>query len=263
MVRVMRRQGLLRPLDKANLPNLAGLAPEVTGHAFDPDNSYSVPYKWGVTGIGYNRKLVRKAPESWADLLEPDRLKPYEGLVSMLDDQREVIGAALVYLGLSNNSTNPEDLARAAAVLRAQKPFVAKYDSSAYYQSLASGEIALALGYSQEIALAQQDNPDIEFAIPKEGATFYLDNLAIPTTSKHPAAAEQFINFILRPEISARIANFTQGPSPVAAAKAMIDPAVLGGIAYRLPPQGRQLLIDDVGEAESLYNDVWTELKGR
>jgi spermidine/putrescine transport system substrate-binding protein len=261
MVRVMRRQGLLQPLDHANIPNLKGLAPEVQSLEFDPKNEISVPYKWGVTGIGYNKKLVKTPPTGWADLLDPKRIAPYKGMIGMLDDQREVIGGALVLLGLSNNTTSPADIAKAREVLLAQRPFVAKYDSSAYYQSLASGELAMALGFSQEIALAAQENPDIEFVIPKEGATFYMDTLAVPKSSKNKRTAEIFINFILRPEISARIANFTQGPSPVEAAKPLIDESVRNGIAYRLPPPDKRLLLDDVGDSEKLYGDLWTELK--
>lgn len=263
MVRVMSRMNLLQPLNHELIPNIAGLAPEMRDLAFDPQARFSVPYKWGVTGIGYNKTMVSTAPTSWGDLFDPQRIRPLRGLISMLDDQRETIGAALVYLGFSNNSTSQVELNRARDVLRAQKRFVAKYDSSAYYQSLASGEIAMALGYSQEIALAQAENPDIEFVIPREGATLYVDNLAIPRTSRNVEAAHAFINFILRPEISARIANFTRGPSPIAQAKSMIDEAVLNGIAYRLPPPELRLMIDDVGEAERLYNRIWTEIKGR
>lgn len=261
MVRVMKRQGLLQALDHANLPNLKGLAPEVSGLPFDPKNEVSVPYKWGVTGIGYNKAKVKKVPDSWADLLDPKRIEAYKGQISMLDDQREVIGSALTLLGFSSNTKDAGEIAKAKEILFAQKPYVAKYDSSAYYQSLAAGETVIALGYSQEIALAAQDNPDIEFAIPKEGATFYMDTLVIPKSSKKKATAETFINYLLRPEVSARIANFTQGPSPVEAAKPLIDEKIRTGISYRLPPEGKRLMIDDVQDAEKLYGDVWTALK--
>lgn len=263
MVQVMRRQGLLRTLDASKLKGLAGLAEEVKGLAFDPRNEVSVPYKWGSTGIGYLKSRVKPAPTSWADLYDAAKLRKYRGRVSVLDDHREVINGALMYRGLPANSTDPKHLEQVRQVLLRQKPLLAKYDSSAYYESLAAGEIVMAMGYSQEIALAAAENDDVAFVLPKEGATFYMDTMAIPKTAREVEGAHAFIDFLLRPEISAQNANYTQGPSPVAAAQPLVEEAIRTGISYQRPPAATRVLINDVGEEEERLNVLWTEIKAK
>jgi spermidine/putrescine-binding protein len=202
------------------------------------------------------------APTGWDDLFNPVKLKRHKGRVSMLNDMREAIGAALIYKGYSPNSTHPAELEAAKQVLLAQKPLLAKYDSEAYKESLAAGETTLAHGWSGELFAVQATNPDMGFVVPKEGSFLFVDNLVIPKASRNKYTAEVFINYLLRPEVAAKNSNTLRYPTPNAAARALIDPK-LEGANYQLPANIKFHSIEDVGEAGKLYEKVWTEVKAR
>lgn len=263
-VRILARQGLLAPLDHRNIPNIKNLAPRFRNPAYDPKHEYSVPYLWGTTGIGYSKKgtAMAGAPTGWDDLFNPDKLKRYQGRVSMLNDMREAIGAALIYKGFSPNSIQPEELEMAKRVLLAQKPYLAKYDSEAYKESLAAGETLLAHGWSGELFAVQASNPNVGFVVPKEGSFLFVDNLVIPKASEKIATAEAFINYLLRPDVAANNSNFLRYPTPNGAAKSLINPS-LAGANYRLPANIRFHSIEDLGAAGKLYEKIWTEVKAR
>lgn len=261
-VQIMIRRQLLAPLDHRNLPNLKNLGRRFREMAYDPGNRYSVPYLWGTSGLGYSRKHFRKPPDGWDDVFNPDKLKKYKGRVSMLNDMRETIGAALIYKGFSPNTTDPSQLEAAKQVLLAQKPYLAKYDSEAYKDSLAAGETVLAHGWSGEILARREENPDVAFVVPREGSFLFVDNLAVPKTSKNKYTAEVFINYLLRPEVAARNSSYLRYPTPNEAAEALIDPR-LEGATYKLPAGIALHSIRDIGEAGRLYERVWTEVKAR
>ena len=161
------------------------------------------------------------------------------------------------------HASDPQQLAQAQALLLRQKPFLAKYDSESFEDSLASGETVLAQGWSGEIAMAQAQNPDIAFVVPAEGTFVFVDNWAIPKGAQHIELAVEFINFVLRPEISAMIVNHARYASVNEAASAFIKPEILDGPSYSWP-QGTQLWwLHDFNDASGLYERVWLELKGR
>lgn len=263
-VRIMVRQGLLAKLDHQNLPNLKHLAPRFRNPTYDPQLDHAVPYLWGTSGIGYSIKGTRTAgaPSGWDDLFNPDKLRRYKGRVSMLNDMREAIGAALIYKGYSPNSTNPAELEAAKKVLLAQKPLLAKYDSEAYEDSLVAGETMLSHGWSGEVFTAQKDNDDIGFVVPKEGSFLFVDNMAILKTSKQKLLAEQFINYLLRPEVAAKNSSFLSYPTPNAAAKPLLDPKAKGA-NYELPAKVKLYSIEDIEAAGALYEKIWTDVKAK
>jgi spermidine/putrescine transport system substrate-binding protein len=261
-VQIMIRRGLLAPLDHRNLPNLKNLATRFREAAYDPGNRYSVPYLWGTSGLGYSRKRFPQPPAGWDDVFNPDKLKKHKGRVSMLNDMRETIGAALIYKGFSPNTTDPTQLETAKQALLAQKPYLAKYDSEAYKESLAAGETVLAHGWSGEILARREENPDVAFIVPREGSFLFVDNLAVPRTTKNQHTAEVFINYLLRPQVAAKNSSYLRYPTPNEAAQALIDPK-LEGAAYRVPEGIKLHSIRDIGEAGRLYERVWTEIKAR
>jgi spermidine/putrescine-binding protein len=185
--------------------------------------------------------------------------------VSMLDDPRETIGAALKYLGYSVNSTDPRALEAAKAILLAQKPYLARYDSETYDDFLLSGDLLIAHGWSGEFARARTENPHIRYVIPQEGGVIWTDNLAIPKGARNREGAHLFIDFLLRPQISARIVNFLRYPSPNEAARPFILPEILADPAIYPPEEILDKLewIQDVGDAIALYERVWDEVKTR
>jgi spermidine/putrescine-binding protein len=263
MVALLRQEGLLLPLEVSRISNLSYVAPRFRNPPHAPDHRYSIPYQWGITGIGYNKSQVVPPPTSWADLFDPARIEPYRHRISMLNDMREVIGAALIALGYTPGSTDPQEIAQAQALLQRQKPWLAKYDSEAFEDSLASGETVLAHGWSGEIAVAQLENPDIEFVIPPQGTLMFVDHWAIPKGARHKELAEDFINFVLRPQISAMIVNHVRYASVNEAAKPLIKPEILQGPSYRVPEGVKLWVLEDLGPANHLYERVWLELRGR
>jgi spermidine/putrescine transport system substrate-binding protein len=263
MITLLRRDGLLLPVDTSRIPNLQHIAAPFRDPAYDPGHRYSVPYQWGITGIGYDKTQVVPPPTGWRDLFERSRIEPYKNRISMLNDSREVIGAALIALGHAPVSTDAQHLAMAKDLLLQQKPYLAKYDSESFEDSLASGETVLAQGWSGEIAIAQAENPNIGFIIPAEGTAMFVDNWAIPKGARQKELAEDFINFILRPEISARIVNHARYASVNDAAKPFIKPEILQGPAYYRPEHVKLWWLDDLGAAYHLYERVWWEVKGR
>jgi spermidine/putrescine transport system substrate-binding protein len=263
MVMLLRKEGLLLPIDLSHIPNLQYLGARFRDPPYDPGHRYSVPYQWGITGIGYNKSQVIPPPTRWADLFEPARVEPYKNRISMLNDMREVIAAALVASGHSPESTDPQHLAQAQALLLQQKPFLAKYDSESFEDSLASGETVLAQGWSGEIAMAQAQNPDIAFVVPTDGTFVFVDNWAIPKGAQQKELAEDFMNFVLRPQISAMIVNHARYASVNEAARALIKPEILNGPSYSWPEDTKLWWLHDFNDAGRLYERVWLELKGR
>jgi spermidine/putrescine transport system substrate-binding protein len=267
MVTIMVHLGLLKELDHANIPNLANLAERFRTAPYDPGNKYSVAYQWGATGIGYNADVVTTPPDSLAVIFDPAQAAQYEGKISLLNDAREVIGAALKYLGYSINSTDPAQLEEAKQVLLAIKPYVLTFDSDTFGDLLVSGETALALGWNGTIYLALSENEasNLGFAIPQEGLAVFTDNLAVPASAPNPYTAEVLINYLLDPEIGAMITNYTLFPSPNEAALPFIADEIKN--APNLNPSEEMLAnveyIEDVGEATALYERIWTEIKAQ
>jgi spermidine/putrescine transport system substrate-binding protein len=262
MVTLLMKAGLLAEIDLSRIPNLKHLSERFRDSTFDPGHRHSVPYLWGISGIGYRKDRVAKPPDSWADVFDASRLAPNKNRVSMLDDSREVIGAGLIHLGRSPNETDPRALEAAKALLLAQKPFLAKYDSESFEDSLASGETHLAHGWSGEISAAMRENDAIAFAVPREGVLLFVDNFAIPKGARNKKLAEDFINFMHRPEIGARNAAGVRYATTNEAAKALLPKAILECPAYVLPSDVKLWQLEDLGDAGGRYEKIWTEVKG-
>ncbi len=263
MVALLAEGGYLAEINPANIPNLHNIDPANMGLYYDPDNKYSVPYLWGTTGIAFDTTAVEPAPDSWAILFDPAKLEPYKNRTSMLNDEREVIGAALRYLGKDQNSADAADLAAAKALLTAQKPLLAKYNSDNVYQDLASGEIILAQAWSGDTGLAMIDNPNIGWVIPKEGGVIWQDNLAILKETPNQYTAETFINFLLRPEIGAQIAEFTGYLTPNTAAAPLVSDQLKQIYQIIQPDAATRQRLDWLrkGANATAFSDVWAQVK--
>src|ERR1700731_4344936 len=191
-------------LDKSKLPNLANAWPVVTKQlaVYDPGNAYAVNYMWGTTGIGYNVKAVQKilGPDakidSWDIVFKPENLARFRDCgIHMLDSADDILPAALNYLGLDPNSTKQADLEKATDIVGKIRPYVRKFHSSEYLNALATGEICLVVGWSGDIMQARsraaeaKNGVEIGYAIPKEGAQMFFDNLPIPADAKNVTEA--------------------------------------------------------------------------
>jgi spermidine/putrescine transport system substrate-binding protein len=263
MVDIMRELELLSEINYDNIPNFENIDAKFKDPPYDPGNKYSIPYQWGTTGIGYDADFFENPPDTWAYIFDPETVSPYAGRMTMLNDSREVIGAALKYLGYSLNSTNEQELEEAKQLLLQQKEWVSSYDSDAFGDLIASGDAVIGHGWSGGYFMAAVEAPNVWYVIPEEGGVIWTDNLAIPKTAPSQYTAEVFIDYLLRPDVGAKITNFTWYGSPNKASEEFIDAEILEEPAIYPPPEVMDKLefIRDVGDATTVYDRVWTEIK--
>jgi putrescine transport system substrate-binding protein len=273
------KAGVFQKLDKAKLPNLANLWPEISRRlaTYDPGNQYAVNYMWGTTGIGYNVKKMHEllGPDaridSWDIVFKPENLAKFKSCgVHMLDSSDDILPAALSYLGLDPNSTNEAELQKAADLMIAIRPSVRKFHSSEYLNALATGEICFVVGFSGDIKQAQKraaearNGVEIGYAIPKEGAQLWFDNLAIPRDAPDPDEAHAFIDFLQRPEVAARNTNFISYANGNLASQKFIDKAILNDKTIYPDPAVMDRLYTIKAhdpKTERLMNRLWTRIK--
>ena len=215
--------GIYQPLDLNQLSNYKSLDPDMLAKLskMDPDNQYAIPYLWGTTGIGYNKdKAIEIMGEEFEMatfdvIFDPEIISQFEKCgVAFLDAPSEVFKAALFHLGLNPNTKNPRDYqGEAYQLLKNIRPYIRYFHSSKYINDLANGEICLVFGWSGDILQsgdrAQESGNGIKigYEIPKEGAQMWVDMMAIPNDAPNIKNAHLFLNFILQPEMMARISN--------------------------------------------------------
>jgi putrescine transport system substrate-binding protein len=215
--------GLLRPIDRAQVPNWKNLDPNLLAALadMDPGNKYLVDWAWGFTTIGINVDKVKKAlgdlpmPENaWDLVFQPKYMSKLKSCgVSFLDSATEIVPPAAHYLGKPSFSKNPADYNDVPALLKAIRPYVTLFSSSGYINDLANGSICVALGYSGDINIAKnraiegKTGQKIECLIPKTGGLLFMDTMGIPADAPHPGNAHKWINYYLRPEVSASMTN--------------------------------------------------------
>lgn len=261
MVRTLISEKLVQPLDHGQLPLLAKhYDPRLLDQKFDPKNGHSVPYVWGTTGLGWNKAKVTATVDSWSVLFDPAN----KGRILMLDDMREAFAVALKSMGKSLNERDPAVLAQAAEKLKAQKQLVKTYNSGDFANILAAGDVDFAHGYNGQIAEAVAAAPDtLAYIMPKEGGTIWLDSVCLTSVARNVASAYAFLNFIMEPEINARIVNGTHYASANLAAKPLIDPKITADPAIYPPDEviNRCEFLEDLGELTTKLDEYWTEIK--
>lgn len=263
-VAIMLQEGMLAELDHSRIPNISNLASRFTEVPYDIGNRYCIPYQWGTTGIGYLDGQVEE-PTSWAVFFEPDPDSPAYGRTTMLDDPRETFAAALIYLGYDINTTDEAQLQEAKELLINAKLALAGYDSDTFEDLVASEENLMAHGWNGDFLVAQEDNENVAYTIPQEGGVIWVDNMCIPATvsPEEMLAAEMLMDFLLRPDIGALLSEYTYYASPNSAAETLLDPEFLEDPAVYPPPDVLDKLqyITAVGDAQSLYERLWDEVK--
>ena len=267
MVGIMIEEGLLMPIQKEAVPNISNLASEFASPAYDPGGVYSVAYQWGTTGLGVNLSAVGDAyVESWAIVFDPELTANFAGGVSLLDDPRETMGAALKYLGYSLNEANLEALQEAADVITDAKDYITTFDSDQYGAALVNGEVAVAQGFSGNMiaSIAEADDPDnFVYFVPEEGGTLWVDNMTVPVDSAAPCTAHAFINFLLDAENGAQLTNWTYYASPNEASGPFILPEILEDETIYPSDELRSRLeiIADTGDFEINFEDYFAQAK--
>jgi putrescine transport system substrate-binding protein len=273
------KAGVFQKLDKSQLKNLGNVWPDIAKRlaVYDPGNQYAVNYMWGTTGIGYNVKAMRErlGPDgridSWDIVFKPENLAKFKDCgIHMLDSADDIMPAALHYLGLNPNSTDPKDLDKAAELLMKIRSLVRKFHSSEYLNALAAGEICLVVGWSGDIKQSQRraaeakNGVEIGYSIPKEGAQMFFDNLAVPKDAAHVAEAHAIIDYLLRPEAAAKNSNLVAYANGNLSSQKFIDKTVLDDKSV-YPDAATMSRLYTVSardqKAQRLLNRLWTKIK--
>ena len=250
---------MLQELNYENIPNQSHLDDRFKNLSYDPNGKYSVPYLWGSLGILYNKTKVTEPVDSWNILWN----EKYKGDIVMLDSSRDTIAVALLKLGYSINTQNEEELQKAKEELIKQKPLVRSYEVDNYKNSMASGELAMVVTWAGDAMNLMAENEDLEYALPKEGTNLWFDAIAIPVTSKHKTEAEQFINFMLKPEIAAKNSAYIKySTTNKDALELLPEEEVTNPNMYPTQPLSElgEVFVD-LGEFTEKYDTIWTEIK--
>lgn len=259
MVETLIKQGILQEINQNNIPNIKYMDPSVMNLDFDPGNKYSIPYMWGDAAIAVDTSKVDFEIKGYKDLWNPKLANS----IVVLDDQRAIIGMALKKLGYSINETDPKALAEAEQELLALKNNIKAYDSDSPKTLLINGEASVGFVWGAEVSLAMRENKNLICVVPEEGIFIQQDNFVIPKESKNVKAAELFMDFIMRPEISVENSIAYPYANPNMAAWEIMDESILNDIAV-YPPQeavdtGEHL--KDIGNKIDAFDKIWSNIK--
>ncbi|MGL4196889.1 MAG: polyamine ABC transporter substrate-binding protein [Allorhizobium sp.] len=271
--------GVFQKLDKSKLSNLSNMWPMVSERLakYDPGNEYAVNYMWGTTGIGYNVGKVKEVlgadfkVDSWDAIFKPENAEKLKACgINILDASDETFAIAMNYIGKDPDSKEAADLEAGGEVFQKIRASVRTFNSSAYIDDLANGDVCVTIGWSGDILQAKaraeeaKNGVEINYVIPKEGTYMWFDNMAIPADAKNVAEAHEFINFLMRPDVIAKASNYVQYANGNIASKDLLDPAVKDNPAV-YPPEdvmAKLFTISPYGPREQrVLNRVWTQIK--
>jgi spermidine/putrescine transport system substrate-binding protein len=249
--------GMLLPLDHDRIPNMANLDPAFSDALYDPGLAHSMPYFWGTIGVGYRKSVA--SPSSWGALFSSEE---HAGRISLLNTT-DTVQNALKFLGHSLNTEDPAHLKEATELLIAAKPRIRSFAPDTGQDLLIAREVDLAMEYNGDILQVMEEDDDLSYVVPEEGALLWEDCMCIPTGAPHPGNAHAFINFILDAEVHAAIADFIRYPCPNAAAVALLPEEHRTNPAIYPPREVLERCEISVykGEAvESMYQEALTRV---
>ena len=269
--------GVYMPLNKDALPNLANMDAKLMAAAanHDTDNTHSVIYMWGTTGLGYNTALVEEAlgadapTDSWSLVFDPAYAEKLQDCgLAFMDAPTEMFHASLNYLGFDPNSNDPAEIEKATELMQSVQPYVRYFHSSQYIDDLAAGEICvIAGGWTGDVYQAADsaaDGVEIAYSIPKEGGLQWFDMMAIPADAPHPENAHKFINFVMDAQITADITNYVWYANANEASMALVDEEITSEEGIFPPQEVKDTLYTATvkNAAESrLINEAWAKVK--
>jgi spermidine/putrescine transport system substrate-binding protein len=260
---ILIKSDMVDPLDPAYLPNMQYTLPAFQDPPYDPGTdglSYTVPYMWGTAGYCLRTDILDDPITKWADLWNTK----YENEISMMFDERECMGAALKLLGYSLNTTDEAEINEAADKLIEQKPLVQKYVITNSYREIVAGKAPITHCWNGEVALAvnnmgEGSEKNVRYVFPDEGFSTWVDTLVIPKGGNSRYGAHLFMDFLMRPEVSAENALWI-GYLPVSE-EALETVKAENPVAEMIIPTEAEMeraeVLSDVGEAARLYTDAW------
>jgi putrescine transport system substrate-binding protein len=250
--------GLIQPLRRDLIPNLTNLDREFVATDYDPGNRYTVPWQWGTTGIGFNRRRAGENLSSWAAVFEPSAATT--GKITLLREANDLIACTLIYLGKSPNSTEDADLAEVVKFVRSLKPKLKGFSSDTYIDELAANETLVAQAWSGDVFQAQDQNPDVSYVIPKEGSLRFVDVMCIPKGAPHPVNAARFMNYVLHPKVQARISKYVSYGTPVSLAKPLLPSDQTSDPAIYPPASTKLSIITMTGQKLQKWQEAYGQI---
>lgn len=260
ILEIMEDQNMVLQLDFNQIPNHTYIDRDYLKLIQAKDYSSGVPYAVTFSGIAYRMDKTENIPASWG-VFSLDKLR---GRMTMLNDIREALGAALKFHGYSINTTDEQELAIAVDQLVAWKKNLAKFESEQYKNGIASAEYLVVQGYSGDIMQIMREDEDVGFLLPQEGSIFSCDYVAIPKEAPEAELAHAFINFLLLPDVAAANMQFTFYRSPNTGAYAFLNDLQSNPALF--PPEDflkKSEVILNLGEKIILYNRAWDQVKRR
>lgn len=262
MVEKMIDNDLLLPIDYDNVPNIKNIGKQYLESAtgFDVGNKYCIPYCWGTVGICYNKTMVDEPVDSWSILFD----EKYSGQILMQASVRDAYCVALSYLGYSINTMEAEQLKEATDLLVSQKPLVQAYVIDQVRDKMIKNAAALSVIYSGEAIFMQEENPDLEYVVPKEGSNVWIDGWVIPNTCQNKEAAEAWINFMCDSQIALMNFNEITYSTPNEAARELIEDEAIKNSTIAFPEESvlkNCEVYNYLGkEGDALYDFYWTKV---
>ena len=259
MIERMISEDMLMEMDMSKLSNFKNIGEDYLNMEYDPEQKYSVPYFWGTVGILYNKKMIKEKPESWSVLWD----KKYKDNIIMMDSTRDSIGIALIKDGYSMNSRNMKELEQAKNDLIEQKKIVMAYLVDEIKSQMVNEEAALAPVYTGDAIVAMNENENLDYVIPKEGSNIWFDAMVIPKEAKNVENAYKFIDYVLRPEVSAKIAEYVEYSTPNTEAYKLLENDLnFKEVAYPDLSQYPNLeVFKNPSDYNKIFTDIWAEVK--
>jgi len=259
-VPVMIQEGLIQPLNAAELENYDKLDPQWKATDWDKGNVYSIPWHWGVTSYSVDTATYTGPTDSLKLLFEPPA--ELKGKVGMFSSPTEVIALASRYLDIAPCSTNVDELKKIDALLQGQKEFVKIYDSAGLLDRQVSGETIVSQIANGEAMRARFQKGTLKFVFAKEGGVAWVDNVVVPKTAARADLAKKFVSFIMNPENAALEQKEIGYPTGVLGTAAML-PKEVAEAPELMIPEGYKKVVSPVcsPEATKAYDLIWTKLR--
>ncbi|WP_088241350.1 ABC transporter substrate-binding protein [Calothrix rhizosoleniae] len=260
MVQKMVELGLLKQINHQKIRGLDNLFPQFKNPTYDANNKHSIPFSWGTTGFIYNSEILKKPPDDWDYLWQNQEI--LNKRMTLLNDIREVMGGVLKMLGYSYNSQDEKAVKQAYEKLKELKGAIAAFDTDAWRNQILTGDLLLAMCYSGDAVNIIKENSKFKYVIPQSGSSLWTDTITIPTTSANIDGAYAWINFILQPEIGAKMSDRLGIATPNQAGFELLPKEVQNNTTL-FPPQSiidKCDRITPLGKIEELYERYWTEL---
>ena len=259
MLEVMIRREMLDTMDTSKLENFDNLNENYFGLEYDKNNEYSIPFIAASTVISYNREVIKDDIISYNDLLNPK----YKNEIVLIDDQRIIIGMALLANGFDMNSVDEDELEIAKNWLKELRKNLKAFDSDSPKNFLITKEASIAVLWNAEGALANMQNPNIKNIFPLEGFALSIDNFAIPKGAKNKSEIYEFIDYILRPEVMAKIVSSYPYKNLNKETDLLLDESYLNNNAANIPDiiMGEGIFVKNIGDKVKLYDQIWAEIK--